>query len=115
MIIPITAAVSSGNEIIFNIIDTDGIPVNLTNLGTTVVTVEVCGPLIQCGSVKIDSNSNNVSFQNDIIKVKFGMLNLKPSNQLYFPKVSYITDLNNEAQVIAGKGYRTEIRLKMIC
>ena len=113
MIIPITAALNSGNRTTFNIVDSDGGSVDLTSLGATVVTVEVCGPV--CGSVKIDSNSDHVDFANDVITVKFGKLNLKPSPPLYCPKISYITDLEPEPEVIAGKGYATEIRLKVIC
>lgn len=113
MIITITAALNSGNETTFNVVDSEGAPVNLTSLGATVVTVEVCGPV--CGNVKIDSNNNNVNFTNDIITVKFGKLNLKPSPPLYAPKISYITATDPEPEVIVGLGYSTEIKLKVIC
>lgn len=113
MIIPITAAKNSGNETTFNIVDSDGAPVNLTSLGATVVTVEVCGPV--CGSVKIDSNSDNVSFTNDVITVKFGKLSLKSTPPMYYPKISYITGSDPEPEVIVGEGYATEIKLKVIC
>ena len=114
MLINITAAVNSGNETVFNVVDSEGIPVDLTMLNATVVTVSVCGQLI-CGSVQIDSDSDNVSFENDIIRVKFGKLNLTPSPQPYYPKISYITATDSEPEVIVGKGYFTEIKLKVIC
>jgi len=113
MILPVTAAVDSGNETVFNIIDSAGDPVDLTALGATVVTVEVCGPL--CGSVTIDSSTDDVSFLNDIVRVKFGMLALAPSQAAYFPKISYITAADAEPEVIAGECYNTAIKLKVIC
>ena len=115
MIIPIAAALGSGNETVFNVIDSDGVAVNLTALGATVVTVEVCGPLIPCGSVTIDSDSDDVSFLNDIVRVKFGALVLPVSPPLYSPKISYITATSSDPEVIAGQGYATEIKLKVIC
>lgn len=115
MFINVTAAVGSGNETTFDLVDSDGSPVNLTALGATVVTVEVCGPLICNNPVKIDSDSPNVSFSGAVVTVKFGKLNLKPVSQLYAPKISYITASDPEPEVIAGEGYQTEIKLKVVC
>ena len=115
MLITLTAALNSGNETVFNVVDSDGAAVDLTALGATVVTVEVCGPLIKCGSVKIDSSTDDVSLVNDIVRVKFGMLNLKPSPPIYFPKISYITASDAEPEVIVGEGYTTELKLKVLC
>jgi len=109
--INITAARESGNETVFNVIDSDSNPVDLTALNATVVTVEVCND----GSVIINSNSSDVSFLNDTITVKFGMLDLTPSGQLYFPKISYVTVADSEPEVIAGEEFATEIKLKVIC
>ena len=115
IILKITAAVNSGNETVFNVIDSDGNAVDLTALGATKVTVEVCGPLIPCGSVKIDSSTDDVDFQNDTVTVKFGKLPLPVSKSLYFPKISYITASDDEPEVIAGQNYETEIQLTMVC
>jgi len=115
MLIPITAAKNSGNETVFNIVDSLGAPVDLTALGATVVTVAVCGPPMPCGITKIDSSTDDVSFLNDTVRVKFGMLALKPIQPAYSPKVSYVTAADLEPEVIVGEGYSTEIKLKVIC
>lgn len=115
MLIHITAARNSGNETIFNVVDSAGAPVDLTALGATVVTVTVCGQLIKCGGVKIDSSSGDVAFLNDVIRVKFGMLDLKPAQATYAPKISYITATDPEPEVIAGEQFTTEIKLKVVC
>ena len=116
MLINLTAARKSGNPTTFNVVDSDGAAVNLTSLGATVVTVEVCGPLINNGSgVKIDSDSSDVEFSAATISIKFGRLNLRASQLIYYPKISYVTAANTEKQVIAGEGYNTEIKLKVVC
>jgi len=116
MVVNLTAARNSGNLTTFNVVDSDGVAVNLTTLGATVVTVEVCGPLINSGSgVKIDSGSSDVEFLGDTVSIKFGRLNLRASQTLYYPKISYVTAANTEKQVIAGEGYNTEIKLKVVC
>jgi hypothetical protein len=115
MMIAITAARKSGNTTIFNVVDSSGVAVNLTALGATVVSVSVCGPLIKSGSVNIDSTTDDVSFLNDTVRVKFGMLNLSPAQLTYAPKISYITATDSDPEVIVGEGYRTEIKLKVIC
>jgi hypothetical protein len=115
MMIAITAARKSGNTTIFNVVDSSGVAVNLTALGATVVTASVCGPLIKPGGVSIDSTTNKVSFLNDTISVKFGMLDLAPAQLTYAPKISYITAADSDPEVIVGQGYRTEINLKVIC
>jgi len=116
MLISITAAIDSGNQTIFNVVDSDGAIVDLTALGATIVTVEVCGPLINNGSgVTIDSTTNDVIFLNDTIMIKFGQLKLKSGPSFYYPKISYITAAETEKQVLVGEGYATEIKLKVIC
>jgi len=116
MLISLTAAIKSGNQTVFNVVDSDGTIVDLTALGATVVTVEVCGPLINNGSgVTIDSTTNNVTFFNDTITVKFGQLELKSGPPFYYPKISYVTAEDPEKQVLVGEGYATEIKLKVIC
>lgn len=113
--IDITAAKNSGNATVFSIVDSEDNPVNLTALGATVVTVEVC--VIGCSSSKIDSDSDDVSFVNDTVSVKFGKLDAPASRvkQAYAPKISYVTAVNPEPEVIAGEGFATEIRLRVIC
>jgi|AntRauTorckE5430_2_1112549.scaffolds.fasta_scaffold00317_2 hypothetical protein len=116
MLISLTAALGSGNETVFNVVDSDGAVVDLTALGATVVTVEVCGPLINNGSgVTIDSTTDDVTFSNDIVRVKFGQLELKSSPPIYYPKISYITAAEPQKEVIVGEGYKTEIKLKVVC
>jgi len=111
----IAAAKNSGNETVFNIVDADNNPVNLTTLGATVVTVSVCGA--GCLTASIDSDSDSVSFSGDTVRVKFGKLNLPPNRggQTYVPKISYVTATNDEAEVIAGEGYQTQIELRLVC
>jgi hypothetical protein len=115
MMIAITAALKSGNTTVFNVVDSSGAAVNLTALGVTVVTASVCGPLIKSGFVSIDSTTDDVTFLNDTISVKFGMLDLAPAQLPYSPKVSYVTAADSDPEVIVGQGYRTEIKLKVIC
>lgn len=116
MLISLTAAIDSGNETVFNVVNSDGAIVDLTALGATVVTVEVCGPLINNGSgVTIDSTTDDVTFLNDIVSVKFGQLDLKSSPPFYYPKISYVTATDTEKEVLVGEGYATEIKLKVIC
>jgi hypothetical protein len=115
MMIAITAALKSGNITVFNVVDSSGVAVNLTALGVTVVTVSVCGELISSGSVSIDSSTDDVSFLNDTLSVKFGMLDLAPSQLPYAPKISYVTAAVTDPEVIAGKGYFTEIKLRVVC
>ena len=115
MMIAITTARKSGNTTVFNVVDSAGVAVDLTALGVTVVTASVCGPLINSGSVSIDSTADDVTFLNDTISVKFGMLDLAPAQLTYAPKISYVTATDAEPEVIVGEGYRTEIKLKVIC
>jgi hypothetical protein len=116
MIILLTAAVDSGNQTTFKVVDDQGVPINLTALNVSVVTVEVCGTLADNGAaVSINSTNSDVQFSDDTITVKFGQLNLESSSSLHYPKISYITDTNSKKEVIVGKGYRTEIKLKVIC
>ncbi len=111
----ITAAKNSGNVTTFDLVDTDGTPVDLTALGATVVTVSVCDGRYSCGAVKIDSDGGYVSFSGNTLSVAFGKLQLAPAQAPYSPKVSYITSSNPDEEVIAGKGYETQIQLTAVC
>ena len=115
MVIAITAARKSGNKVVFNVVNSAKAAVNLTSLGATVVTVSVCGELINSGRVSIDSTTDDVSFLNDTITVKFGMLDLAPAQLTYAPKISYVTAADPEPEVIVAQGYLTEIKLKVVC
>ncbi len=113
----VTAAKNSGNETVFDLIDSDGSPVDLDAAGATVVTVSVCGHGVRNPS-SIDSSTDDVSFAGSRVTVKFGRLALSPTrntNTPYLPKISYITAADAEQEVIAGQGYETEIQLRVVC
>ncbi len=116
ILIQLTAAVNSGNETTFNIVDSDGAAVDLDALNATVVTVSVSGSPVPCGgSASIDSSTDDVAFAGSVVSVKFGKLPLPPTRQApYLPKVSYVTTTDLEPEVIAGEGFNTEIRLKVV-
>lgn len=114
-IIKITASKNSGNATVFNLVDSDGVPVDLTALGATAVSVTICGGRYACGNLKIDSSTDDVVFLNDTLSVKFGQIQAETQAQPYFPKISYITAAEPEAEVIAGKGYTTQIQLTAVC
>lgn len=113
--VKVTAAKNSGNTTVFNLVDSDGAPVDLTALGATVVSVTICGGRYACGNLKIDSGTDDVTFLNDTVSVKFGQLGAEPQAQPYYPKISYVTAAESEAEVLAGKGYTTEIHLTAVC
>ncbi len=113
--VKVTAAKNSGNTTVFNLVDSDGVPVNLTTLGATVVSVTICSGRYACSNLKIDSSTDAVAFLNDTLSVKFGQLQAEPQAQPYYPKISYITVTEAEAEVIAGKGYETQIQLTAVC
>ena len=115
MLINITAVLDSANETVFNIVDSDGVPVNLTVLGATVVTVEVCDARGIDPIVSIDSNSADVSFLSDTVTVRFGAMALALTTASYYPKISYITASESDQEVIAGSGFETEIALRIKC
>lgn len=113
--VKVTAAKNSGNTTVFNLVDSDGAPVDLTALGATVVTVAICGGRYACGDLKIDSSTDAVVFLNDTLSVKFGQLQAQPQAQPYFPKISYVTAAEPEDEILAGKGYTTQIQLTAVC
>lgn len=117
IVLKVTAARGSGNETVFDLIDSDGVPVDLTALGVTAATVSVCGTGV-CGTTSIDSSTDDVTFSGSQMTVKFGQLALTPTrnpNSPYFPKISYTTAANPDPEVIAGQGYETEIQLRVVC
>lgn len=113
-ILKITAAKDSGNDTVFDIVDSDGVPVDLDDLGATRAVVEVCdGVYAFQGSRIIDSDSSAVSFTGSQLTVEFGQLQLKPGT--YHPKIYYITATAPLGEVIVGEGYATEIILTAVC
>jgi hypothetical protein len=115
MLINVTAVLDSANETVFNIVDSDGVAVNLTTLGATVVTVAVCDSRGVDPDIEIDSDGPDVSFLSDTVTVRFGALELPVMTASYYPKVSYITASESNQEIIAGAGYKTEIVLRVTC
>lgn len=113
-IIKITAAKNSDNDTIFDLVDSDGVPVDLDALGVTLVRVSVCSWLRPTGEA-IDSSTDAVAYSGGTLTVKFGKLQLDAQTQPYFPKIAYVTPTKPNGEVIAGEGYSTEIQLKAVC
>ena len=110
----ITAAQGSGNITSFNLVDSDGAPVDLTAKGATVVSVRLDGGRYACSGVAIDSSTDDVTFSGDMVYIKFGRLQAQPQAQAYFPKISYITAASDEPEVLAGQGYETQVQLTVV-
>lgn len=109
-ILKITAAKDSGNDIV----DSDGVPVDLDALNASKVVVEDCdGVYAFQGPRIIDSDSTAVSFTGSQLMVEFGQLQLKPGT--YSPKIYYVTATAPLGEVIVGEGYATEIILTAVC
>ena len=111
--IKLTAAKDSTGDTTFDLVDSNGLPVNLDTIGATKVTVEVCdGVYSSLGAQTISSDTDAVSWTGAVLTVKFGLLSLCPGQ--YLPKIYYAAPTSAE-EVIAGEGYTTEIRLKAVC
>ena len=113
--VKVTAAKNSGNTTVFNLVDSDGVPVDLTALGATVACVTICGGRYSCGSLRIDSSTDAVTFAGSTLSVKFGQLQADPQAQPYYPKISYVSPACPDGEVIAGEGYETQIQLTAVC
>lgn len=112
-IVSVTAARGSGDYTVFNLVDSEGDPVDLTALGATAVKVSVCDP-----RACIDSSTSDVTFSGSTVSVKFGKLGLPPTrnnNLPYYPKISYTVPADSDPRILAGEGYATEIRLRVVC
>ena len=110
---PVKIATAEGSTFVttFELFDTDGDPVNLSDLGATRVVVSVCGPGV---NAEISSDTDDVTFLDNRVQVRFGQMGLKPQGLPYFPKISYvIPDGDNE--VITGKGFPSTIELTVRC
>ena len=115
MQINVTAVLDSANRTVFNIIDSNESAVDLTALGATLVTVEVCDSRGIEPTVSIDSDGPDVSFLNDTVSIRFGALALTSTTAPYYPKISYITAVETNQEIIAGAGFDTEISLRVTC
>lgn len=110
-LIQIATAVGSTRAVTFSLMDRDGQEVNLTDLGATKVTVQVCDGV---QDETIDSDSDAVTFSGSRVTVQFGQLALRPRPGAYFPKISYSTP-SSANEVITGRGFLTEIKLTVNC
>lgn len=97
----------AGNETTFNMLDSLGAPLNLSQLTGVVVTVEINNPA--GANWIISSTTSAIVFAADILTIKFGLLQLP--NGHYYPKISYTHDTDNEPEVLVGHGKETEILL----
>ena len=102
-----TAAQGATNVVTLSVVDSVGDPVDLTALGATSVTAEIC-----CGIYAGDPQTIDVPFSGSTLSPVFGEFNVKPGT--YYPKIYYAAPGTDE-EVIAGKGWATEIKLIMGC
>lgn len=68
---------------------------------------------VAAGGDTISSDTSDVVFSAEILKVKFGKLSIDEGR--YFPEIKIFTLQSPEGEVIVGCGMATEIQIKVGC
>lgn len=105
----ITCYAGAGNPKTFSLQNDDGSVLNLSALTNAVVTVEAVKPNGD-GYKMTSSDSEGVSFEGDVLTIRFGVLELPAG--IYYPKVTYTHAGESLPITIMAKGWTTEIHLR---